>query len=121
MSQSQQHAFPLQESEYAIPERHSVEEPLVRKRRITKGERVLWIAAGFLFFFLAALIITNQARLYHASSQIQNLQNSLSNHEKSVQQLESQADSLSSPDRIVRFAEQNLGLKLNINNIKVLP
>ncbi|WP_010631038.1 cell division protein FtsL [Sporolactobacillus vineae] len=120
MSQSQ-HAFRSQESEYTAPERRYIEEPLVRTRHITKGERLLWIAAGFLFFFLAALIITNQARLYHTSSQIQNLQNSLGNHEKTVQQLESQADSLSSPDRIVRFAEKNLGLKLNINNIKVLP
>lgn len=120
MSQTQR-AFRSTESEYAVPERRFAEEPLVRTRHITKGEKLLWVAAGFMFFFLAAMIITNQARLYSTSGSIQDLHNQLGNHQKAVQQLQSQADSLSSPDRIVQFAEQNLGLKLNINNIKVLP
>jgi cell division protein FtsL len=116
-----QHAYRSQESDYAVPERRHVAEPLVRQRHITRGEKLLWVAAGFMFFFLAALMITNQARLYNTSSTIQNLQNKLGNQEKTIQQLKSQADSLSSPDRIVQFAEKNLGLRLNINNIKVLP
>lgn len=120
MSQTQR-AFNLPESEYAEPRRQYVKDPSVTTRHITKGEKLLWTLAGVAVFLLAALMITNQTKLYLTSQDIQTLQDKLGNQSKLTQQLKADADSLSSPDRIVNFAEQQLGLKLDINNIKVLP
>ncbi|TGB00197.1 cell division protein FtsL [Sporolactobacillus shoreae] len=120
MSQTQR-AFNLNESQYAEPRRQYVQGPSVNTRRITKGEKLLWVLAGTAVFLFAALMVTNQARLYMTSRDIQVLQDKLSNQSKVTQQLKADSDSLSSPDRIVKFAETKLGLKLDINNVKVLP
>ncbi|RYL95484.1 cell division protein FtsL [Sporolactobacillus sp. THM7-4] len=77
--------------------------------------------AGLAVFVMALIIVANEARLYMVSRDIARLETQYDNQSKITQQLKSDADSLSSPNRIVRFAEKELGLKLDIKNIKVLP
>ncbi|MCL1630950.1 cell division protein FtsL [Sporolactobacillus sp. CPB3-1] len=118
MSQSQQ-AFQVQRQEYVqqVPRK----EQIVITRRVTKGEKCLWILAGTVLFALALCVVANQAKLYFASQELTSLQSQIEDQSKVTQQLKADADRLSSPDRIVRFAEKELGLKLDIENIKILP
>ncbi|MCO7126291.1 cell division protein FtsL [Sporolactobacillus shoreicorticis] len=118
MNQSQQ-AFKVQRQEYV--ERAPQQEQIVITRRITKGEKSLWIVAGMVIFLLALCIVANQAKLYMASQDAASLQSKINDQSKVTQQLKAESDRLSSPERIVRFAEKELGLKLDIKNIKVLP
>lgn len=118
MNQSQQ-AFKVQRQEYVEPRRQEAQ--IVITRRVTKGEKSLWIMAGAVIFLLSLCVVANQAKLYMASQDIASLQSKIDNQSKITQQLKADSDSLSSPERIVRFAEKELGLKLDIENIKVLP
>ncbi|MCO7174611.1 cell division protein FtsL [Sporolactobacillus kofuensis] len=118
MNQSQQ-AIKVQRQEYVEPRRQ--EEQIVITRRITKGEKSLWAMAATVLFILSFCIVANQARLYMASQEIASLQSKIEDQSKITQQLKADSDSLSSPERIVQFAEKELGLKLDIENIKVLP
>ncbi|GGL44806.1 cell division protein FtsL [Sporolactobacillus putidus] len=119
MNQSQR--APLLEQEQAETRRQVVSEPVIITRHISKGEKWLWTLAGAVVFFLALIMVVNQTRIFMASKDIAILQSKLDNQSKITQQLQADADSLSSPERIVSFAEKQLGLKLDIQNIKVLP
>lgn len=110
-----------QAGEWVEPQKKLQQEPIIITRHITKGEKTLWVAAGVVFFALAICIVANQAALFSVSKDVTVLQNKLENQQRVTQQLKSESDSLSSPERIVKYAENELGLKLNIDNIKVLP
>ncbi|RYM07268.1 cell division protein FtsL [Sporolactobacillus sp. THM7-7] len=97
------------------------QEPILVRKRLTKGERWLWLFAGFVVFLLALGIVANQARLYMMSRDLQQLESKYDQQSRQLQQLKSEESTLSSPERIARFAEEELGLKLDIDNIKVLP
>ncbi|MDD9147163.1 MULTISPECIES: cell division protein FtsL [unclassified Sporolactobacillus] len=119
MSQTQ-HA-PLLGQGQAETKRRAAAEPVTVTRHISKGEKWLWASAGVVVFFLALMMVINQTRIFMASKDTAILQSRLDSQSKTTQQLQADADSLSSPERIVSFAEKQLGLKLDIKNIKVLP
>ncbi|MFT8317223.1 MAG: cell division protein FtsL [Sporolactobacillus sp.] len=110
-----------QTEEWVAPQRKIQQEPIIITRHITRGEKALWTFASVILFTLAICMVANQATLFSVSRDVAKLQNNLENQQKVTQQLKSESDSLSSPERIVKYAENELGLKLNINNIKVLP
>ncbi|GAY76464.1 cell division protein FtsL [Sporolactobacillus inulinus] len=118
MNLSQQ-AYKVQRQDYveAAPRQGQV----VITRRVTKGEKALWAMAGIMIFVMALLLVANQAKLYIASKDVASLQSKIDEQAKVTQQLKAESDSLSSPERIVHFAEKELGLKLDIENVKVLP
>lgn len=120
MSQTQR-AFHSRGQEAPATRQIPVQKPVVITRRISKGEKLLWIMAGAVLFLLAACIVANQAKLFLVSKDVQKLQSHADTQAKTVQQLKTEKDSLSSPERIVRFAEEKLNLKLDVNKIKVLP
>ncbi|MFT8361748.1 MAG: cell division protein FtsL [Sporolactobacillus sp.] len=111
----------LNGQEWIAPKKQVRQEPVVLPRHVTKGEKILWMLAAFIIFGLAMAIVSGQARLFSTSRDIAVLQNKLDNQQKITQQLKSESDSLGSPERIVQFAEKELGLQLNVKNIKVLP
>lgn len=119
MNQTQR--APLLGQEQVEPKRQAVREPIIVTRHVSKGEKWFWVLAGAVVFSLALIMVANQAKIFMASKDIANLQARLDSQSKITQQLQADADSLSSPERIVSFAEKELGLKLNIQNIKVLP
>jgi cell division protein FtsL len=118
MNQSQQ-AYKVQRQEHL--EQAPREGQVVITRRVTKGEKTLWVVAGVVIFLLSLCVVANQTNLYMASQDVASLQSKIDDQSKVTQQLKAESDRLSSPDRIVRFAEKELGLKLDIENIKVLP
>ncbi|MFC7392454.1 cell division protein FtsL [Scopulibacillus cellulosilyticus] len=91
------------------------------KRKITKGEKCLWTMAAFLIFALAITIVSNQAKLYTTTRAASDLQGKIDQQSKINNQLKEQVSQLSSPERIMAYAKDKLGLKLNIKNVKVLP
>ncbi|MCI1881713.1 MAG: cell division protein FtsL [Sporolactobacillus sp.] len=120
MTQSQ-HAWNQQRSGAAETKRQPVRKTVVISRPVTRGEKILWAVAFIVVFLIALCMVANQTRLYQASQDIQKLQGKLDEQSSVYQQLKAEADHLDSPERIVRFAEKELGLKLDIKNIKVLP
>ncbi|MFT8871448.1 MAG: cell division protein FtsL [Sporolactobacillus sp.] len=97
------------------------QEPAIFKRRVTRGEKILWLIASLIIFIFAVEMVSNQVHLFSTSRDIAVLQGRLDNQQKVVQQLKTEVDSLSSPERIVEFAEKELGLRLDVNQIKILP
>ncbi|CAM3185933.1 cell division protein FtsL [Sporolactobacillus spathodeae] len=118
MSQTQR---VLNGQEWTAPKKQVRQEPVIVPRRITKGEKMLWVIGALIIFGLSLAVVASQARLFSAARDVSILQNKFENQQKITQQLKSESDSLGSPERIVKFAETELGLKLNVDNIKVLP
>ncbi|MTT32010.1 cell division protein FtsL [Terrilactibacillus sp. BCM23-1] len=90
------------------------------QRRITKGEKILWFGAGMLIVALTLIIVSYQARLFFLNGSIQNLQDKVAGQAKINQQLKVEQTNLSSPERIMKYAKEKLGLNLNIKNVKVI-
>lgn len=120
MSQTQR-AFHVPGETFTEPQQLPVQKPVVITRHISRGEKMLWLMSGIIFFLLAAWMVTNQARMFLVSRDIQNLQDKRDAQVKVTQQLKAEVDDLSSPERIVQFAEKELNLKLDVNHIKILP
>ncbi|GGE41296.1 cell division protein FtsL [Pullulanibacillus camelliae] len=89
------------------------------RRRITKGEKVLWTAAVIAIFVFAIVIISRQAQIYTASVSATHMQNTIDTVQKNNDELNEQVQKLKQPDRILEFAKKH-GLNLNINNVKMV-
>nr|WP_239549038.1 cell division protein FtsL [Scopulibacillus daqui] len=100
---------------------HQATPKVPNKRKITRGEKCLWTIGAVIIFALAITIVSNQAKLYNSSRAASDLQDKLDHQSKINNQLKEQVNQLSSPQRIMTYAKDKLGLKLNINNVKVLP
>ncbi|GGH74483.1 cell division protein FtsL [Pullulanibacillus pueri] len=89
------------------------------KRRITKGEKLLWSLAALTLLIFGILIVSKQAVLYESSRSLSNIEQKLESTEKTNQDLQTQVQSLKQPERIIKFAKEN-GLKLNSKNVKIV-
>ncbi|MFD2616974.1 cell division protein FtsL [Terrilactibacillus laevilacticus] len=115
----------LEEKEQVLPKKQSRVQKSANseglpQRRITKGEKILWFGAGMLIVALTLIIVSYQARLFFLNGSIQNLQNKVAVQAKINQQLKVEQTNLSSPERIMKYAKEKLGLNLNIKNVKVI-
>ncbi len=118
-----QTARQLREKEPVI-ERHyepGQDHQALPQRRITAGEKILWSAGGLIILVLAIFIVSNQANLFAHSRDIGQLQEKMDTQSKVNQQLSVQVTELSAPERIISYAKNKLGLKLDVKNVKVLP
>ncbi|MTD30331.1 cell division protein FtsL [Planomicrobium sp. YIM 101495] len=94
----------------------------VRKKNIwiTKGEKVLYLSFLAAFVLCAVLILQNQATIQAASQEIQTIENSIDEKMKQNTDLSVQVSELSRYERIWSKAKES-GLKLNDQNVKVVP
>ena len=107
----------LQRQEYQTVERN--QKSAKKKKRITKGEKLLYIMFFAALCLFSIQIISNQAAIYQVNKDIQNLQKDLDHQVRVVQEYEAQVQDLSKYDRLTEEAKK-LGLTNNRENIKVV-
>lgn len=90
------------------------------RKRITKGEKVLWVLGLITILVLCISIVSNAASLYNKSKQVSQLQGEISQMTDVNTGLNTQIAKLSAPQRIIQYAETQLGMTLNVNNVKVV-
>lgn len=91
-----------------------------KKATITKGEKFL---AGLFVSAVAAcgiVILTNYAKLYSVNKDIYVLENSIAEQLEVNDGLQLQVIELSAPDRILHIAQEELGMTLDDNKVKII-
>ncbi len=81
---------------------------------LSPGEKIMGVVFGAIVCFGAVHIISNQAAIYEMNKDIQDIQTSINEKEKSNRELELQISELSTYERIFEKAK-SLGLTLNEN------
>jgi cell division protein FtsL len=97
----------------------TVQTVVVRKPKITVGEKILFVAFAFIMTVTAVKIISNQYAIYEVNKDIQKMNTAIEDQYRVNNDLKVQVSELSTYERIWEKASQ-LGLKLNENNVKVV-
>jgi cell division protein FtsL len=92
-------------------------QPIPRKR-ITTGEKVLWIMGIVTIFVMCLTIVGNEAAIYNGTRQISQIQDKIDQTVSTNSGLKTQVTQLQAPNRIIQFAKDKLGMTLNVNNVK---
>lgn len=114
------------QSQTYIPSPTFPEQPQIKQSRkpirkiLSKGERVLLIGLLTVVTILAVMIIQVQADIRATSTDIHGLEKQIDITSKENTDLSIQVSELSTYDRIFKKAEE-LGLKMNEQNVKVVP
>ncbi|WAA10627.1 cell division protein FtsL [Fervidibacillus albus] len=88
-----------------------------KKRKITKGEKILYSFLIAIISVICVKMIATQAAIYEVNKEIQLTEAQMDKQEKLLQDLQSQVDELTDYQRLAEEAEK-LGLKMDENNIK---
>ncbi|MCM3610735.1 cell division protein FtsL [Planococcus sp. MERTA32b] len=96
------------------------QQPVRKKGLITKGEKVLYLSFLAVFVLCALLVLQNQATIQATTHEIQTIENDISEIQKQNTDLTVQVSELSTYERIWAKAKE-LGLKLDEQNVKVVP
>lgn len=105
----------------SFPEQPHIKKSTKQVRKIlTKGEKILFICLLSVVTVLSLMIIQTQAAVRATSSDIQVLEKQIDKTSKENTDLSIQVSELSTYERIWKKAEE-LGLKLNEQNVKVVP
>ncbi|WP_158217548.1 cell division protein FtsL [Lottiidibacillus patelloidae] len=96
--------------------RSPIEKP--KKFRITLGEKILVIACSIVLATLAITIVSKSAVIYLENRELQTLEQQVENQLKINRDLNFQVTELSSPERIRKIAEEELGMKLDSKKVK---
>jgi cell division protein FtsL len=86
--------------------------------RITLGEKILLITCSIIIATFAVTIVSKTAIIYMENRDIQTLEKEVENQIKVNRDLKFQVTELSSPERIRRIAEEELGMKLDSKKVK---
>jgi len=92
---------------------------MLPRRRITKGEKILWTSTLIVIFVVAIIIISRQAQIYSVSISATHAQSAVNTIQQSNGELNEQIQKLQQPGRIMKIAKEH-GLSLNINNVKLV-
>lgn len=92
----------------------------VYKGSITKGEKILYSLGAIAVSVLCVIVISNYALLYMNNHQIQQMENQIVQHQGTVDGLSLQVKELSDPDRILRIAQQDLGMSLQDGQVRMI-
>lgn len=103
----------------AVPQNPS-RQPARKKSLITKGEKILYVTFVVVFIMCALVILQNQSKIQASTQEIQTIEQSVNEKTKQNTDLSVQVSELSSYERIWSKAKE-LGLKLNEQNVKVVP
>jgi cell division protein FtsL len=105
----------------SFPEQpHIKKQAKQHKKLLTKGEKILFLCLLSVVTILSIFIIQTQAAVRTTSADIQLMEKQIDNTSKENTDLSIQVSELSTYDRIWKKAEE-LGLKLNEQNVKVVP
>ncbi|ENQ3104595.1 cell division protein FtsL [Bacillus sp. 491mf] len=89
------------------------------KTKITRIEKLLYVAfIGFLLYTCVA-VIGNKAALYEADAKVTEMESTLIKHQKENQELQAEKEKLTRYDRIAEIAKKH-GLEINANHVKGL-
>ena len=103
----------------AVPQNPS-SQPVRKKARITKGEKILYTAFLAVCILCALLVLQNQSTIQASTQEIQTIENSINETMRQNTDLSVQVSELSSYERIWSKAK-DYGLQLNERNVKVVP
>lgn len=103
-----------------FPETQTIPSIQPIRKRITKGEKALWVLGLITIFALCIVIVSNETALYNETKQVNQLENQIEQVSSTNTGLETQVSQLSAPERIIQYAENKLGMTLNVNNVKVV-
>ncbi|MGN1401765.1 MAG: cell division protein FtsL [Bacillus sp. (in: firmicutes)] len=92
---------------------------VVRKNKVTLGEKILYVLFALVLVSFSTVIISNQYEIYALNKEIQGLDNSVAEQVQLNNDLNVEVGELSSYERILEKAAE-LGLTLNENNVKVV-
>ncbi|EGA89444.1 hypothetical protein GPDM_09115 [Planococcus donghaensis MPA1U2] len=104
----------------AVPQNPSQQQSIRKKGLITKGEKILYTTFVAVCIMCALLVLQNQATIQASTQEIQKIEQSVNETAKQNTDLSVQVSELSSYSRIWAKAKE-LGLKLNEQNVKVVP
>lgn len=103
------------------PEQPHIQKPAKRLKTIlTKGEKVLLVCLLSVITILALMIIQTQTAVRSTTTDISKIEKQIDTTSKENTDLSIQVSELSTYERIWKKAEE-LGLKLNEQNVKVVP
>ncbi|PHE37443.1 cell division protein FtsL [Bacillus pseudomycoides] len=89
------------------------------KTKITRIEKLLYVAfIGFLLYACVAFI-GNKAGLYQVDAEAAKIENEIVEKQKTNQELQAEVEKLSRYERIAEIAKKH-GLEINANNVKGL-
>ncbi|MCR6111225.1 cell division protein FtsL [Bacillus sp. A301a_S52] len=92
----------------------------VFKGGITKGEKVIYAMALIAVVCITYLIVSNYATMYSLNHDMQQVESQISSQENVNSGLTLQVKELSDPERILDIAQNELGMKLNDESVKVI-
>lgn len=105
----------------SVPEQPHIQKPAKKlKTIITKGEKVLLVCLLSVITILALMIIQSQTAVRSTTTDISKIEKQIDITSKENTDLSIQVSELSTYERIWKKAEE-LGLKLNEQNVKVVP
>jgi cell division protein FtsL len=90
----------------------------LNKFRITPIEKLLLLVCSVAITSVAVMYISNTASIFAENHNIQKLQGQVGKQEKINRDLHLQVTELSSPERIRKIAEEQLGMKLDSKKVK---
>ncbi|SER58336.1 cell division protein FtsL [Psychrobacillus sp. OK032] len=105
-------SFPEQPQKQKTVQKH--------KKLLSKGEKILLICLLAVVTLLAVMIIQTQTAVRSTTTDISQIEKQIDTTSKENTDLSIQVSELSTYDRIWKKAEE-LGLKLNEQNVKVVP
>lgn len=91
----------------------------VRKMKITKGEKILYLTATLCFIFTMVLKIFCGASVGHLSMSVEKLKYDISEQEKKIESLNMQVNELTSFTE-VQDVVKNMGLSYNNQNVIII-
>lgn len=105
----------------SIPEQPQIQKTVKKhKKLLSKGEKILLICLLAVVTILAVMIIQTQTAVRSTTTDISQIEKQIDTTSKENTDLSIQVSELSTYDRIWKKAEE-LGLKLNEQNVKVVP
>ncbi|MET0960264.1 MAG: cell division protein FtsL [Psychrobacillus psychrotolerans] len=119
-------ALRKQQSQTYIPRPSYTEQPHVKKQAkkrnnlISKGEKILLVGLLAIVTALSVMIIQTESSVRATTTDIALMEKEIDSTIKNNTDLSVQVNELSTYDRIWKKAEE-LGLKLNEQNVKVVP
>ena len=102
------------------PEQPHVKKPAKQRKLISRGEKFLFIGLLSVVTILSLMIIQTETAVRATTTDISLIEKEIDSTVKKNTDLSIQVNELSTYDRIWKKAEE-LGLKLNEQNVKVVP
>ncbi|MFJ7970653.1 cell division protein FtsL [Psychrobacillus sp. NPDC096389] len=105
----------------SFPEQPQIQKPIKKQKKLlSKGEKILLVCLLSVVTILSLMIIQTQTAVRATTTDISQIEKQIDTTSKENTDLSIQVSELSTYDRIWKKAEE-LGLKLNEQNVKVVP